>query len=224
LVKSSEEDADYVQTQIRYDHAALGPEGWGRLGRDVCLRLDSNQDQIVRYLTDEEVMEEEKKPEGKLPDLVSEKLDTLIAAVNKLVAVQVQEQDSPIKKITELPDDQAVKEMATELANRMLKLELEARDAHAAFFPNDYVAPVLAGRKCCEEVLRTVDPARTVTDAEDIAALVKEAQLLARKHRQDAESQKTTVSTLSEKLLSRGIPAAALQTPKSGLRTRLGIE
>jgi hypothetical protein len=169
-------------------------------------------------------MTEEQAPETQSDPVLAEKLDTLIAAVNKLVAVQVKEQDSPIKKITELPDDQAVKEMANELANRMLKLELQARDAHAAFFPNDYVAPVLAGRKCCEEVLRTVDPARTVTDAEDIESLVKEAQLLARKHRQDAESQKTTVSTLSEKLLSRGIPAAALQTPKSGLRTRLGLE
>lgn len=42
LERSDNDEADFVQTQIRYDHAALGPEGWGRLGPDVCLRLDSN--------------------------------------------------------------------------------------------------------------------------------------------------------------------------------------
>lgn len=34
--------ADFVQTNINYNHAALGPQGWGRLGSDVSLRLDSN--------------------------------------------------------------------------------------------------------------------------------------------------------------------------------------
>jgi len=36
--------ADYSQTNIVYNHAALGPHGWGRLGSDVSLRLDSNGD------------------------------------------------------------------------------------------------------------------------------------------------------------------------------------
>jgi len=33
---------DQVQRQIRYNHAALGPVGWGRAGRDVALRLDAS--------------------------------------------------------------------------------------------------------------------------------------------------------------------------------------
>lgn len=33
--------ADFSQTNIVYNHAALGPSGWGRLGSDVSLRLDS---------------------------------------------------------------------------------------------------------------------------------------------------------------------------------------
>jgi hypothetical protein len=33
--------ADIEQTNIVYNHAALGPSGWGRLGSDVSLRLDS---------------------------------------------------------------------------------------------------------------------------------------------------------------------------------------
>ena len=33
--------ADFEQKNIVYNHAALGPSGWGRLGGDVSLRLDS---------------------------------------------------------------------------------------------------------------------------------------------------------------------------------------
>lgn len=32
---------DRVQRRIRYNHAALGPSGWGRAGADVSLRLDA---------------------------------------------------------------------------------------------------------------------------------------------------------------------------------------
>ena len=46
LKMSDTDEADYVQTQIRYDHAALLPEGRGRLGSDVCLRLDSKGNQV----------------------------------------------------------------------------------------------------------------------------------------------------------------------------------
>lgn len=35
------EPYDAIQRRIRYNHAALGPEGWGRAGSDVALRLDS---------------------------------------------------------------------------------------------------------------------------------------------------------------------------------------
>ncbi len=35
------ETYDSVQTNIRYNHVALGPRGWGRAGSSVALRLDS---------------------------------------------------------------------------------------------------------------------------------------------------------------------------------------
>lgn len=43
-VESTRNDSDFEQTNIVYNHAALGPQGWARLGRDVALRLDSNGD------------------------------------------------------------------------------------------------------------------------------------------------------------------------------------
>jgi hypothetical protein len=47
------EHYDAIQRSIRYNHAALGPEGWGRAGSEVRLRLDSG-DAIQRYESSEE--------------------------------------------------------------------------------------------------------------------------------------------------------------------------
>lgn len=38
---------DCIQTQIRYDHAAIGPTGWGRAGGEVSLRLDGGAISVV---------------------------------------------------------------------------------------------------------------------------------------------------------------------------------
>jgi uncharacterized protein len=43
---------DAVQRQIRYNHAALGPRGWGRAGADVALRLDAGDAVHVRHEDD----------------------------------------------------------------------------------------------------------------------------------------------------------------------------
>lgn len=40
----SGEEYDRVQTQIRYNHVALGPTGFARAGRNARLRLDGNED------------------------------------------------------------------------------------------------------------------------------------------------------------------------------------
>jgi hypothetical protein len=37
---------DAIQTNIRGNHVALGPTGWGRAGSVACIRLDGNQDAI----------------------------------------------------------------------------------------------------------------------------------------------------------------------------------
>lgn len=38
---------DSVQTQIRYNHAAIGPRGWGRQGADSALKLDSAGESVL---------------------------------------------------------------------------------------------------------------------------------------------------------------------------------
>lgn len=53
------EHYDLVQRDILYNHIALGPQGWGRQGSSVSLRLDSNGDQT-------EHVEEKKKSKMKV--------------------------------------------------------------------------------------------------------------------------------------------------------------
>jgi hypothetical protein len=38
---------DQIQRQIRYNHVALGPEGWGRAGSEVALRIDSRSGDAI---------------------------------------------------------------------------------------------------------------------------------------------------------------------------------
>lgn len=43
-VTPSGEKYDAVQTNVRYNHVAIGPRGWARAGREARLRLDGNED------------------------------------------------------------------------------------------------------------------------------------------------------------------------------------
>lgn len=45
------EHYDAVQTNIRYNHVALGPVGWGRAGKEVALHLDDNGDMSIQVPT-----------------------------------------------------------------------------------------------------------------------------------------------------------------------------
>jgi hypothetical protein len=41
------EEYDVIQTGYKFNHVAIGPRGWGRLGTDVGLTLDSNEDEVI---------------------------------------------------------------------------------------------------------------------------------------------------------------------------------
>src|SRR5690606_10673175 len=45
------EEYDLMQTDYTFNHVAIGPRGWGRLGPDVGLTLDSNEDEILMKKT-----------------------------------------------------------------------------------------------------------------------------------------------------------------------------
>lgn len=53
---------DAIQRNIRGNHVALGPAGWGRAGRDVALRLDSAGNEVSDYTNIDMANESTPKP------------------------------------------------------------------------------------------------------------------------------------------------------------------
>ena len=198
------EDADVEQTELEYNHVAIGPEGWSRLGTQ--LRLDAADNEMITPF------------EAKGPDMtemtealapVLEAIAGLHARMDALDAPPDKTDDSPIRKPEVVPDPEAIELMVQERVDHLLKLELEARDAYEAFFPEDYIEPKRCARKLCEDVLKTVDAALEVASDADIAPLVREAALLAKQRRQDARQKQPSRESIALQLQG-AVPARML--------------
>jgi hypothetical protein len=74
--------ADFAQTNITYNHAALGPSGWGRLGSDVSLRLDADMNlDFGSFRMDKQLVEEARH---NLDTRWTEVVENLTELLNKL--------------------------------------------------------------------------------------------------------------------------------------------
>ena len=240
-------DAQIEQTHLRFNHVAIGPENWGRLGSDVSLGLDSDGQEILTpspALTDNE---------DSMSD-ISEALAPVLDALKALQAnhdslkeafeanTEVPTEDSPVTKHEKLPDAETVDSMVRERVTETLLLELAAREAYQEVcgwridgngqWERDdlyFVEPVLCGRKLCQDVLQTVDTDRVIGDDDDLAPLVREAQMLGKARRQDRLAALTQYSDI-RKQLTRGVKAHQLQkdptfrTPKSPIDSFFGNE
>lgn len=234
-------DADISQTRLTYNHVAIGPEKWGRLGSDVSLRLDSNGQEILTPFeanTEETSMENIQEAIEPVLEAIRV-LDAKYASLAETLEAQAEEhqtQDSPIEKFDSLPDGEKVERMVRERVDALLKLELEARDAAqevcgwridsrtGQWVPDSTyrVSPVLCGRKLCEAVLQTVDSDRTIGDDEDLVPLVREAMLLGKKARQDRLAQMTTVDSLERQMNT--IKAHTLQARPGRVSHTLAVQ
>lgn len=190
------DDVDVIQTSIVYNHVAIGPTDWSRWGTQ--LRLDSKDNEVLPHFPTQEVSMDEFK------EALEPVMEALGELKERMDALEKEPEEtpepSPIVKPETLPPEEQIQAMVTERVDSLLKLELEARDAYQAFFPEDYVEPKLCGRTLCEAVLQTVDSDREIEDDADLGALVREAQLLAKKERQDARKQETTLDSLQAQL------------------------
>ena len=157
-------------------------------------------------------------------------------------STEVPTEDSPVTKHEKLPDAETVDSMVRERVTETLLLELAAREAYQEVcgwridgngqWERDdlyFVEPVLCGRKLCQEVLQTVDTDRVIGDDDDLAPLVREAQMLGKARRQDRLAALTQYSDI-RKQLTRGVKAHQLQkdptfrTPKSPIDSFFGNE
>lgn len=226
------EDADVEQTGLAYNHVAIGPEGWSRLGTQ--LRLDSNDQEVLEHFKKEKINMEEldKALEPVLEAIkgLEEKYDSLsetLQAKSEEAEAKEKEQktDSPVQHHEEVPDAETIEQLVDRKARDIASLELRARDAHREIFPKATVEPELCGRQLCEEVIKTSDAKFQSKDTDPLAGLVREAELVAWKQRNDrAENEETgragSAKRLREQLLAP-VSADALQTKKSALRERI---
>ena len=232
------DEADVVQSQIRYNHAAIGPQGWSRLG--TVLRLDSKDNEVLEHFKEDQNMEELK--EALEPVLAAikgleEKYDSLSQTLEASVkADEEKTEDSPVQKYEDLPNAEKVAAMVKERVDSALSLELKARDAYEEIFgwrfddrsghwvreETYHVDAVPCGRKLCEDVLRTVDEDRIIKDDEELGPLVREAINLGKRARLDRMASRPTLDSLKSQL--SGVPAHVLQTPKSPIDDFFGTK
>ena len=218
LEKSDSEDADFIQTQIRYDHTAIGPEGWGRLGRDVCLRLDSENNQLVNYITDGETMppDEEKTPEPPVEavaDSVEEKIDALTELVGKLITAD--KEPAPLYvEDSDLPTAEQIKEQITTKVQDALDLEVRARSAFAKRFPARHARSKPCGRDLCAAVIQTLDSGFVGDVAENLAHLVERAEDIASAYQLDSKKPQ-------QDELRRALTGVPVTPERSTLRERI---
>lgn len=112
------EHYDAEQTDIVYNHAALGPPKWGRAGSEVALRLDGAAELLElgaldAYVLDAaEAPELDQTPKGKQMELVTIRLDGIDVQVppqsQQLITRTLEQRDSQLAaKVTELKTLQA---------------------------------------------------------------------------------------------------------------------
>lgn len=124
---------DAVQRRITHNHAAIGPRGWGRAGRDVGLRLDSEDAVQVRADDSEPTPVPEPAPQQtRTDDMGTIRIDGVDCKVEDSSARQLIEQ-AIVKRDSEL---EAVKKQVSETQAKLdaaeeakAKAEKEAKEA-----------------------------------------------------------------------------------------------
>ncbi len=116
---------DAVQRNIRGNHVAMGPSGWGRAGKDVALRLDSSGNEAIDY-TKEDMPNEVKDP--KATEIAASEVNIRVdgqkeidrlSAENQMLTAKVETLEKAVKDASALDSsrlDSLVEERATLVA------------------------------------------------------------------------------------------------------------
>lgn len=158
---------DVVQRNIRYNHVALGPRGWGRAGPATALRLDSNSRQVRDA---EETRMRKVKVDGieydagsdshiQASERLIERLVGDVAATKKEADTQRGRADGLETRVTEITGQ--LTEAKTKLDKAMSPAELDARvaqrvsliDRSRRVMGADYVGEGKTDRQVMDDVL-----------------------------------------------------------------------
>jgi hypothetical protein len=213
LQKSDSDEADFVQTQIRYDHAALGPSGFGRLGPDVCLRLDSKNNQVTEAPMPEEetaqkeAVEETKTDAQKITDSIAAALKGNTEALAQILKRLPEERKD--EKPFHPTDIKSVEDLERDIQTRVdsdLELELRARDAHHTVLPDWPRDAKRSAKKLSVEVIQHTDRDFDASSTDSLEQLVQRAELLAKQEKNRLEDQKLHEDSKLRAALSGAAP------------------
>ena len=221
LEESSSDEYEFVQTQIRYDHAALLPQGSGRLGRDVCLRLDSNNHQVM-YMTDTNEETQTELPLVTEEPAISEQLAAIVARLDKMETARQDAQPEPTRyeKINKTPTAEEIEAKIEERVVDAVDLEIRSREAYSAVYPDEHwMGKKPLGRDLCAKVIQHRDSAYRIGNESmrDLVIRAEDVAATALRERNDAKEPER--NALSRAL--HGIPPQTLASQSSGLREKI---
>lgn len=113
---------DAIQRDIQYNHFALGPEGWGRAGTDVSLRIDGAAEQVRGESAPKGITVRKIKIKGREYKLDA---DDEVAAAQQAVEEQTAAVDSMGAKLQAA--EEALKGAIGEIAALKAKIEAEEK-------------------------------------------------------------------------------------------------
>lgn len=186
-------EAEISQTEIRYNHAALGPDKWARLGSDVRLTLDSQGNQQLNHfevdMQEQETVkttDQEELPLSVEPSPLRDEVRALDAKIQGLTEKVTRfieshdKKDEPKKPYTEkveLPTADSLREATRRGIDEGVKLEWRARAAYKAIYPTRDTSeePRCVGQELCEEILDKTG----LDHGMDLKELVEKAEISA---------------------------------------------
>ncbi len=159
---------DAVQRRIRYNHVALGPPGWGRLGASVALRLDAKDGRAIDATASEARLDSTDGAVRRDTTDTTPKDNTMSLKIDSKEATQ-----ADIDRVIKERDTAAgsAEALGTELAATKMKLDAADKALAAATSPERVKALVN------ERVLvrRAYDAAYKARADKDVAKLDEEA-------------------------------------------------
>lgn len=226
--------ADFAQTNIKYNHVALGPEGWGRLGRDCALRLDADRNLIfedfmpntVETRTDavatatteeatapaasEEETEETTEENTDSAETTEEPqltLDSLNSKLDEILTRLPAVEQTDADEEAPATEERADSLAVDELVAEKVAQTLTARDAFSRVFPSERVDG-LSCRELADRVVKHAD-SEASTEGDTEAQLVEKADLVAKATKDNASDGG---SRLRDLIIGKDAPSAPAGT------------
>jgi len=204
---------DAIKRNIKYNHVALGPQGWGRSGADVSIRLDSPETEIETYLDTAHYTNKDKDAMKKLKQETKQDAEPSISVEEEEAVIE--EVAAPDSEEENLVVEDSSDSDSLDAVLAMLDLSALSEEELAMFnelFSKATVLPEVAAEESAETEEVAVEEK---TDALQIDALVS-----LQKRIDELEAEIVTVKAEAEAAKAESEAHLALLTEAA----KLGVE